>query len=1064
MKEILQVFRDVLPPGEVLGTAAREGVLCIHGLHGGAYACVAALLAGWCRDASLTPLIAVSTLDAAEDTAGDLAFFGVPDAEVFMPWDRDTEGGYLLEREAVHRTVSLLPGPSRTGEPLRVVPAAAVIQPLPPPSLLAAEERTIRRGDVLDPRRFAASLPAAGYERVPLVEHPGEYAVRGGIVDVYPLGSTSPWRMEFDGDTVASIRGFSPVTQESFSETPSCTFRTVDAGAVRRAIESGEGVSCDAYFSPDVLIVVDTPAVLRAAGELETALAGTNTPCFSFKSVLDRLAGRSGMIHLTELPYGRVPARKVPAAFPAADLFSRSGNPPEKIGEISLSGKVFVACQNPAEEKRLLQLIGQVKRKKRGNIRVFTASLSRGFTVPDRRLTVVTTREVFSRYKTRRPLRGRHLPASVLEPVHALRFLSEGDYVVHASHGIGIFRGLAVREHKGVKKEYLLVEYAGETLLYVPVTGIHLLQKYIGGTREKPPLDRLGGRRWKERRARVARAVEDIAAELLENHVARLRHRGIAYPPDTEWQHEFEASFMYEDTPDQVKALEEIKRDMESPVPMDRLLCGDVGFGKTELAVRAAFKAALAGKQTAVLVPTTVLAQQHYTTFTERMAEYPVTVDYLSRFKSPAEQRESIERLKRGVTDIIIGTHRLLSDDVTFKDLGLLIIDEEQRFGVEHKERLKRFRRTVDVLTLTATPIPRTLHMSLVGIKDISPVNTPPEERKPVITKVAVFSDALISRAIRYELSRNGQVFFLHNRVYNIDYYVDYIAKLVPEARVGKIHGRMKEAEIKENMRKFIRRETDVLVCTTIIESGIDLPNVNTLIVNDAHAFGLADLHQLRGRVGRFTRQAYAYLLIPPSESVAPEAAKRLKTIERYSALGSGFAIALQDLEIRGAGNLLGPEQSGHIAAVGYDLYCRILSAAVKRKKGETPEDPFRAGPEIDLPVSAYIPSSYVEDFRLKIEMYRRIDDAGTPEEVDEILRSFADRYGPPPPEVKRLLLLKKAAISARRKGIRRAYLKGRKLVCELDGASRPTVLPLPGGPPDEDALLERVNEKIVML
>ena len=462
-----------------------------------------------------------------------------------------------------------------------------------------------------------------------------------------------------------------------------------------------------------------------------------------------------------------------------------------------------------------------------------------------------------------------------------------------------------------------------------------------------------------------------------------------------------------------------------------------------------------------MLVPTTILAQQHYITFRERTADYPVTVDYLSRFKGAHEQKESVKRLKLGKTDIIIGTHRLLSDDIGFRDLGLLIIDEEQRFGVKHKERLKRFRKTVDLLTLTATPIPRTLHMSLLGIKDISSLRTPPEERKPILTKVTAFSDRVIRHAVRYELSRNGQVFFVHNRVYNIDYYVDYLQKLVPEANVGKVHGQMNENEIEFTMELFLNNDIDVLVCTTIIESGIDLPNVNTLIINSAHRFGLADLHQLRGRVGRFTRQAYAYLLIPPADPVSGEAAKRLKTIEQYSELGAGFRIALQDLEIRGAGNILGAEQSGHIAAIGYDLYCRILDTVIKRKQGRDTEDPFTMGPEIDLPVSAYIPSSYIRDFRLKIEIYRKIEETETPEETDRAADEIKDRFGPLPPEVSRLLVMQKIAIRAQNRNAERIYVKDKHLYSVYKNGSGREEEPISSDIRSQDDLCEWVLGKV---
>jgi len=1043
MNEILNLFSSFVKPEELLEQLSSTKEMGLAGLSGSARACALSLILEQCRKKKLRSVIVTSTLDSAEDTVGDLETFGFPHAEIFIPWDTDIDGVYIPDRSIISSKISLLTSMQNGFFNPVVIPAAALMQPLPDPAEIERSVLVIHTGDSITRSDLIGKLVDCGLERTEMVDNYGQFAVRGGIVDVYPFGSPVPYRIEFFGDTIESLRTFSVRDQTSSTETGSCEISRISASAVTREIQETDGSSLDEYCrSIGLCMMIETPEILKAAGETEAALSGGPTSFFPFQEVLERMSC-SMKLHVTGLPFGELPEHTMPASVPVADEFTSASSPVKKIAAMSHEHRLFIACQNSAEEHRVSELLERETHKKRSNIHLFTGNVSSGFIIPSRHLVLTTTREIFQRYKIRRPLRPISDPA-LFRPIEGFTSLSKGDYVVHLLNGIGKFQGLTVIEKGGIEQEYVTLEYADSVTLHVPVTRINLLQKYIGGTKEKPNLDRLGGQKWKKRRNRAAQSVENIAEDLLETQAERFRTKGIQYPPDTDWQHEFEASFMYEDTLDQTEALKAIKKDMESPAPMDRLLCGDVGFGKTELAVRASFKTALAGMQIAVLVPTTILAQQHYITFKERMADYPVTIDYLSRFKSPSEQKRSVLSLKQGNTDIIIGTHRLLSNDIGFKNLGLLIIDEEQRFGVGHKERLKRFRKTVDLLTLTATPIPRTLHMSLLGIKDISSLQTPPEERKPIFTKVTAFSDRVIRRAVQYELSRNGQVFFVHNRVYNIDYYVHFIQGLIPEARVGKVHGRMDEKEIEHNMKLFLRNEFDVLVCTTIIESGIDLPNVNTLIVNNAQSFGLADLHQLRGRVGRFTRQAYAYLLIPSVEPISGEAAKRLKTIEHYSELGSGFRIALQDLEIRGAGNILGPEQSGHIAAIGYDLYCRILDTVIRRKRGEEVRDPFDKGPEIDLPVSAFIPSSYIKDFRIKLEMYRKIEQTDSPDAADHVQTELKDRFGPCPPEVTRLLMLQKTAVYAKQQNAERIFLRENHLniAYRKPGGSRTAVIP----------------------
>jgi len=638
--------------------------------------------------------------------------------------------------------------------------------------------------------------------------------------------------------------------------------------------------------------------------------------------------------------------------------------------------------------------------------------VQRGFVWPAEKLVVVGHHEVFHRYA--RPRRVRRIRSG--RPIDSFVDLQEGDTIVHIGHGIARFEGLRRLAKQGRQEEYLTLRFAEGALLHVPVTRIHLVQKYVGARRARPTLSHLGGAGWSARKARVAEAVKDMAAELLRVQAFRASSPGVRYEPASPWQRQFEAEFLYSETPDQITAARDISRDMAEPRPMDRLLCGDVGFGKTELAMRAAFRVVEDGKQAAVLVPTTVLADQHFRTFTERLADYPFNVDVISRFRTKADQRRIADAVADGRIDVLIGTHRLLSGDIGFKDLGLLVIDEEQRFGVEHKESLKRMRATVDVLTMTATPIPRTLHMALMGLRDISNLTTPPLDRRAIYTEVCHENDDRIRGAILREMNRGGQVFFVHNRVVNIRAVADRVRTLVPEARVAVGHGQMPERRLEKTMVRFVRGEIDVLVCTTIIESGLDIPTANTMFVHEADRLGLAQLHQLRGRIGRYKHRAYCYLLLPRRRPLSREAAKRLKAVEEFSDLGAGFQIAMRDLEIRGAGNILGPEQSGHIAAVGYELYCQLLERAVAGLRGETP--PPRPDVHVELGVDAYIPRGYIASARQRMEAYRRLSQCADAAALDRLAADLADAYGAPPAVVDTLLTVARIRILAAGLGI----------------------------------------------
>ena len=662
---------------------------------------------------------------------------------------------------------------------------------------------------------------------------------------------------------------------------------------------------------------------------------------------------------------------------------------------------------------------------KGGNVVVTTGSLQSGAEFLDSGLVILTDTEVFGSEKRRRTRRSR--PGEKGVRVSDFSDLREGDYVVHTNHGIGQYLGVETLEIAGVHKDYLVVKYAGEDKLYVPTDQVDLLQRYIGVDSQPPKLSKLGGNEWARVKKRVKESVHEMAEGLLRLYAERETIQGYAFSKDTVWQTQFEDAFPYEETPDQAQAIEDVKRDMERPHPMDRLLCGDVGYGKTEVAVRAAFKAVMDGKQVAVLVPTTILAQQHGRTFEERFEGYPVRVKVLSRFQSAAEQREILKGVKQGTVDIIIGTHRLLSKDVVFKDLGLVVVDEEQRFGVAQKERLKEIRKEVDVLTLTATPIPRTLHMSLIGVRDMSIIETPPEDRYPVRTYVVEYDDDLIREAILRELGRQGQVYFVYNRVQNIDQMAAHLSELVPEARIAVAHGQMDEEHLEDVMLKFLHGEYDILLCSTIIETGMDISNVNTLIVYDSDRLGLAQLYQLRGRVGRSNRVAYAYFTYRRDKVLNEDAEKRLQAIKEFTELGSGFKIAMRDLEIRGAGNILGAEQHGFIASVGFELYCKLLEESIKELKGEVVAEP--PDPVIDLNVDAYLSDEYIGDSQQKVEIYKKVANVRDVADAEELAEELVDRFGPMPPCVESLLAVARIKAIGKRCGVG-------QVAAEKDGAT----------------------------
>jgi transcription-repair coupling factor (superfamily II helicase) len=957
-------------------------------------------------------------------------------------------------------------GQGETGPAVLAVPAKAMMQPLAP-GLDRIEPVRVATGDRLDLEELLERLVAAGYQRTDMVERRGEVAVRGGLVDCFPPGEDHPVRVEFWGDEVEGIRSFAVASQRSLTELPSVEAfpcREVRLGAPERSrarqlahevlaaddllARVAEGLDVEGVESllpllydqlpslPDylptgaVVVLVDPKRTVDRAEEVRkqaeeamqaswaTAASGGRAPVEGAAyQPLEQVLGASGrdLVRLGALDAGGPAALRIDA-HPIEPYRANVTRIAADARALSAEGYTVVLAtegSGPAErlvdvlrEERLeVPLVAELPATPAPGPLVGTASLLTGFRLPALRFALLAEGDL---YGTRRQTREQaRMPSSRRRATYAgaqvaLEELQPGDIVVHAVHGIGRYVGMEHRTVGGAERDYLLLFYDQGDRLYLPTDQVEMISRYVGG--EAPKLSRLGTREWDRQKARVRRKVREIAAELIRLYAARMASPGHAFGPDTPWQRELEDAFPYTETPDQLTAIEEVKADMEAPVPMDRLLCGDVGYGKTEVAVRAAFKAVMDGKQVAVLVPTTLLAQQHHATFSERFAPFPVNVAVLSRFASRKEQDETVAAMANGTVDVVIGTHRLLSADARWSDLGLVVVDEEHRFGVTHKEHLKQLRTEVDVLTLTATPIPRSLEMSLSGIRDLSVMETPPEQRHPVLTFVGPHDAATVANAVRREMLREGQTFYVHNRVDTIQRAALQVRQLVPEARVGVAHGQMSEERLERVMLDFWDKAYDVLVCTTIIESGLDIPTANTLVVERADTLGLAQLYQLRGRVGRSRERAYAYMLYPAEQSLTETSHQRLATIATHTDLSSGMAIALKDLEIRGAGNLLGTDQSGHVALVGYDLYMRMLAEEVADLRGRPIERPREL--KLEVPVDAHLPTAYVPRERLRLEAYRRLGGARTVQEVEALGAELADRYGPPPPPVRSLLAL----------------------------------------------------------
>ncbi|MCX5839143.1 MAG: transcription-repair coupling factor [Deltaproteobacteria bacterium] len=1083
-------LRDLL---ERLGRGEQK--IAVGGLEGAARAFLVALLFRQLR----RPLIVISPTEKEADACvRDLSLFLGEDQAVLLPsWDLLTTDMFAFQRETELARLEVFHRLAYGGPAVVVIPARALLQKAIPREVLESYVEWISVGDIRERDELVRKLTEGGYSRVTLVEGKGEFSVRGNMIDLYPPSAPHPFRLEFFGDELESIRVFDEATQRSIQElaefmlfparevilTPERRERAVrnirlrsnelelpravkdklaemiatgigsavnplfhslfyDAAGGDDSGDHGLGALFD-YLPAAGLLVLDDPlAVGQAEEKIENdldrfLLKARDQERFHLEKEAAYLTAaevsgrRQGMrqLHLEGLALGICDGfhpsvrfhleRDIAVGGTAGTETEETGilRPlAEKIrGWLGEGNRVVFVCGGQECMQRMGQLLARYDLPVRkeaapflegieadrapGALLLREGRVSGGFHLPGMGLVILSEEEIFGKKVLRRRVR----PAREGYFLKSFGELAEGDFVVHTEQGIGRYRGLQKLTAGGIENDFLLIEYQENDRLYLPVDRIDQIQRYVGPDGFVPKVDKLGGTSWETIKERVKKSVREVAEELVAIYAAReVMDREAFAAPDRIYD-EFCAAFEFEETPDQAKAIEEIHFDMDGGKPMDRLICGDAGFGKTEVAMRASLRAALDGKQVAVLVPTTILAEQHHQTFSQRLKPYPIRVEVLNRFRTKAEQKEILDGLRRGAVDIVIGTHRLLQKDVSFRNLGLVIIDEEQRFGVSHKEKLKKLRTLVDVLTLTATPIPRTLHLSLIGIRDLSIINTPPEDRLPVKTHVLEFNEEVIADAIRRELARNGQVFFLHDRVRSICTMARLVRKLVPEAQVGMVHGQMTPKEIEGAMARFVRREDNVLVCTTIIGAGLDIPTANTIIINRADRFGLAQLYQIRGRVGRAKEEASAYLLVPQGAMLSRDAQKRLQVIMDFTEPGSGFRIASNDLEIRGAGSLLGISQSGHVSAVGYELYTELMEKAIREIKGEpAPEEEVR--PEIHLGIPAFIPEMYMADEHRRLVTYKRISLAATDEDLDGIRDELLDCYGLVPPEVENLL------------------------------------------------------------
>jgi transcription-repair coupling factor (superfamily II helicase) len=1034
------------------------------------------LIAALLDRAEETPALGVAGDDrAARDLAAALRVWLAPRTVRYYPSRGVTYESHLappphlVGLRIAALDALLAPPDGETAAPVVVVSAVALSEKVPDPSM-RPHGFELRVGELMDLDETAMDLVAAGYERVDQVEDRGQFAIRGGLLDLFPATEDRAVRVDLFGDEIESLKWFSTFTQRSLEDAEVVEVSpAAELAAEHRELAEIAALE-EAADRPDIaellpiedfhpfLSLAPAEASVLISGDEEVAPALADhwqdvTAAFHDddahslyvdpSAIVDDLTRRA-RIRLQSIDQDQpfafraqrpdIAARGVKEAEPELEKLERSGYRP------------VVTFARRGEGERVAYNLGQLKVRwlaeddgsapaARKTITFAQARLSDGFIAPQFHLAVIPDHRVFRR---RRAVSGRPDSARRRGVLRSFSDLRTGDIVVHEDHGIARFAGFDTKTVAGVTRDYLYLEYAGSDRVFVPVDQLAKISRYVGAGGAHPPLSKLGGSRWQAVKSRARRAAQELAGELLNLYAERKRRAGYEFPVDTDWQREFEDAFPYTETPDQRDAIEFVKADMEAPRPMDRLICGDVGYGKTEVALRAAFKSVQDGKQVMMLVPTTILAQQHYGTFTERLKDYPVVIEHVSRFRPPAEQREAVKRFSQGSVDILIGTHRLLSRDVRAKDLGLLIVDEEQRFGVKQKELLRQLKLRVDVIAMSATPIPRTLQMSLAGVRDISVIETPPEGRRPVKTYVGEYDEELVRRALEREKARGGQAFFLHNRVETIDETAVRLRGLCPGMKFEVAHGQMDEGMLEERMLSFLRGDADVLVCTSIIESGIDIPQANTLIVERADVFGLSQLYQIRGRVGRSRERAYAYLLYPSAAALTPEAAQRLSALSDYTELGSGFRVAMRDLEIRGAGNLLGDEQSGHVAALGFELYMQMLDEAVESMDGGVPAEEDWEPVRLDVNVDAYVPADYIPYEQAKVDVHRRI--AGSREVADLMLlrEELEDRFGELPDPLRNLIALQQARIKLGQAGARAVTFRGGRLAVtpiELDSA-----------------------------
>ena len=1020
MTELVKIVDSIRNSEPFLGLLQAKGPITLEHVSEGAQAFVAAGVVR--HHASRSCWILCPDVRRQEDLFNGLLNWEV-DALFFPELELPAYEGALPDPEIVAERLEVLQQIAEGKRAVVVLTASSLEDQIPPAEALQKQSIALRRGDRLDRETLIERLIASGYEQVPQVTTRGQFAVRGGILDVFSWQHAVPVRIELFGEDIDSIREFELDDQTSIRAIERCELLvgetehlTVCLREYLRKADVLIGIESD--LDEAEISIISGARAAEGIEDYRTAFFGTGFEEFEAGDFLVEETKREAAL--------------------------------EQLRDwIQASWRLFAICHNEGEIERLRDVL----RDNEINIdaiRFVLGSLTRGFIYPEAKLAVLCDAEIFGRYQSpsarrlalrRSRLRGGRSPIDFAE-------IAEGDFVVHLEHGIGKYRGIQRLQQNGFEQEVVVLEFANEARLYVPFEQAFLVSRYVGIGKRFPPLSALGDSRWSRAKRAAETAVFDYASRLLAIQAERDALTGFAYPADTKWQNEFESSFLYKETTDQMRAIQETKADMESQRPMDRLICGDVGFGKTEVAIRAAFKAVINGKQAAMLVPTTVLAQQHYNTFRERMSDYPIRVGMLSRFLSEREQRVTIQGLRDGSIDIVIGTHRLIMGDVEFKNLGLVIIDEEQRFGVRHKERFKEQFKLIDVLTLSATPIPRTLYLSLVGAKDMSVIETPPPNRLPVETVICGYDERIIRDAIQRELHRNGQVYFLHNRVETIDRVRERVRLLCPGARVDVGHGQMHEHQLEEVMQQFVSGKTDVLVSTTIIESGLDIPNANTIIIDRADRFGLADLYQLRGRVGRAQHKAYAYLLLPRDMMTVGSARRRINAIKQHSGLGAGFKIAMRDLEIRGAGNILGTAQSGHIINIGFDLYCQILQQAVEKLQGRRSRTRTDVMMRLDFVCTneaeyvssqphlepAFIPADYMAQPQLRIQAYKKLAEATSRESLQKLGRDWRDRFGPHPAAIRNLLTLNEIKLAAARTKVVAIEVKDSKVMLTRGG------------------------------